>query len=105
MNRRIKWLIPYKRGLKTPREAKALLTDGYTLINNMGFKVHLQGLKQVKTNTNRKRDYKFTNPDLWQVLNTDSTSCYRTVLYDTESYMFKAQRLLNKFCNYMTKWL
>ena len=92
-NKPIKWLIPKRHTLTTTDECNHLLNSGYTLINNMGYVVFLNhDNKQIKTNRFRTRNYKFSNPQLWQVLDTDSSNSYNeTVIMDTTSFIFKLE--------------
>lgn len=94
------WLIPQKYTLTSPEQCLRLLALGYTLINNHGYTVQLRNDKQYKTNSNRNKNYRFSNPQLWQVLDVEKSRI--TVLQDVNSWSFRIQNLYVTFCR---KWL
>jgi len=64
------WCIPCEYPLETTEQCVDLLERGYTLINNAGFTVYKVHGIQIRNNIKRTRDYKFSKPCLWQVLDT-----------------------------------
>lgn len=99
----MRWLIPKRHTLTSAEECNKLLKDGYTLINNMGLEVSLnEDGTQNKTNKNRKRNYKFSNPHLWQCLHPEITIHSRTITVDTKTVGFW---LSNCILQLGRKWL
>jgi len=98
----VRWLVPQKHTLNTPKECKQLLKDGFVLINNEGYTVHLglDGVSQLRSNLNRKRPYKFSNPQLWQVLNQEATeTAGYVIVYNTSTLWFKIYRTISRIAN------
>ena len=53
----------------TSDDLQLLLECGNVLSNNYGHTVHLgNNKKQLRSNPNRKRNYKFSNPHYWNVI-------------------------------------
>ena len=96
------WLIPNKYPLDTPKRCEELLNEGYTLINNHGYFVFKFKGKQVKSNINRKRDYKFSHPFLWQVVDYSKHTDTTTGIANYNSIIFKIERSCRKLAS---KWL
>ena len=96
MQKEIRWLIPQKHTLETIEECLKLLEEGYTLINNYGYTTYLFKGQQLKTNCNRRRPYRFSNPHLWQVVDYSKTDECSTGIADTKSLLFKIERILRK---------
>jgi len=92
-----RWLVPQtKYTLNSAKQCEDLLQLGYTLINNEGFTVTLgNDGKQMRSNPNRKRAYKFSHAYLWQILDVDSEH-YRVINYNKLS--FKINNFVIKFC-------
>jgi len=96
---KIKWVIPKVCTIDTTEECNNLLHSGYTLINNMGYKVSYRDGEQFKTNWNRTRDYKFSKPSLWQVYNNTKSTNDKTVIVDIYSFGFKLHNILYELSN------
>jgi len=94
-----RWLVPKQYPLDSKELATQLLNEGYILVNNEGFSVHLDANgKQIKSNPNRKRNYKFSHPHFWQILNENKDV---TSFCNYNSLTFKMSRLLQKLA---VKW-
>ena len=69
---KIKWRIPNKYPIKTTEDCKRYLYLGYRLINNKGYTVRLDDSgEQVRSNIKRRKAYKFSNPNFWQVIDDE----------------------------------
>jgi len=106
--RNIRWLVPKESPLTTSEECINLLNKGYVLVNNEGYKVYKDyytGL-QIRSNPRRKRNYKFSNPNLWQVLDDVSTQKkgYSHIV-NTKTLWFKITDTLNVIITWLDRKL